>query len=362
LRFLFPALSLCTFYLLPKREKNYTAIALMAWFSGVAITWNLDSGIPVFGAFIAYLLLQAIFPIQNNRLLALKKILLAIAIVLIWLVSFGLYLQFKAEQTILWQDLLKYQQIFYQAGFFMLPMPTTIAPWMAVIGVYIFAIIGALSRRIQKKHAPVWDMLFFMAILGLGLFAYYQGRSHILVLTGVLWPAMLIAFILADRTLRAIRVQLLPFVFIGTLVPVVLLGLMLTAVFINTLPILLSVAQHNGQIMSQAATTPVTENIAFIRQHTQQTKTAVIYSQHQAVYFAETGLASAVNGPGIVETILVSDLERFFNALRTKPVAHVFVQQDKLTKLTQVLAKLKGCYKIKAQSHYGLVYLVPVGD
>lgn len=362
LRFLFPTLSLCAFYTLLKRGQNYTAIALMALFSGVAITWNLDSGIPVFGAFMAYLVLQLVFPIHSSRLLSLKKLLLALVVVIIWLVSFGVYLQAKTDQIIHWQDLIKYQRLFYQAGFAMLPIPTptlstllALDPWLAVVSVYIFAITGALSKRIQREQALVWDVLFFIAILGLGLFAYYQGRSHILVLTAVVWPAMSIAFILTDRTLRAIQARVLPFVFAATLLPMLLLGLLLTAAFIDDLPILLSEAQSNSQALLQATKTPVTENIAFIHRYTINTNKAAIISRNQAVYFAETGLISAVNGPGIGETILVADREQFFNQLFTKPVEYLFVQQTLLSK--ERYAKLLQHYQVKARSKYGMVFL-----
>lgn len=356
LRFVFPALSLCVFYALQKHSKSYSAIILMAGFSGLAIVWNLDSGIPVFGAFLAYLFLRFVFPIDESREQVIKKTLLAIMVVLIGVISFGMYLQLKAGQAIQWQDWMKYQRIFYQTGFGMLPIPiNTLHPWMAIIGVYVFAITGALSRRMQRKPALIWDLLFFMAIMGLGLFSYYQGRSHIINCIQVAWPAIIIAFILTDRTLRAIRGKLLPLVFLDALLPILLLGSLWTAIFINSVPMLLSVAQQHVQLMSQAPKTRVTENIAFIRHWTQGTKQAVIISPFQAVYFAETGLASAINGPGIVETMLVADFERFYYILRTEQtIRHLFVEEDQLP---QVLAKIDRHYKIKARSGYGLVYL-----
>ena len=278
LRFMFPTFSVLAFYIMIKHGQSYRAIALMALLSGIAIVWNLDSGIPVFGAFIAFLILQIVFPVDDNRFNVVKKMLLAIIIVLAWLICFGLYLQLKAENVVHWHDLIKYQQLFYQAGYYMLPMPTTLHPWVAVLGVYVFSITGALSRRMQKKKSPTWDVLFFMSILGLGLFSYYQGRSHPIVLTSVLWPAMLIAFILTDRTLRAVQVKILPVVFAGTLIPVLLLSVILTAVYIDSIPIFMSAILKNGNAMLQANKTPVTENIAFIRHHTEHAKSAVIIS------------------------------------------------------------------------------------
>lgn len=99
----------------------------------------------------------------------------------------------------------------------------------------------------------------------------------------------------------------------------------------------------------------MTENIAFIHRCSINANKAAIISRNQAVYFAETGLISAVNGPGIGETILVADREQFFNQLFTKPVEYLFVQQALLSK--EMYAKLLQHYQVKARSKYGMVFL-----
>ncbi len=364
LRFLFPAVSLCVFYKLLTRSTSYSRLVVMAGFSGLAITWNIDSGIPVFGALLAYLIMEIVFPIRHSRLVACKKTLCVITTAAIWLVGFGIYLQAKANHLISWQDVIKYQQIFYHSGFAMLPLPTpslltllALDPWLAVIAVYIFAISGALFQRVQQKPSRTWDMLFFMAVLGLGLFVYYQGRSHIFVLTAVVWPAIFIAFILTDRSLRAIKARLLPPLFAATVLPVLLLGVILTAVLMTRLPIFLSHARNNQQRITQPVTTPVTQNIAFISDYAHNNQ-VVIISKHQAVYFAETGLSSAINGPGIAETILLVDREQFFKQLFNLHRAYLFVQPELLP--PAVYRKLLQHYPMKAQSNAGMVFLASV--
>jgi hypothetical protein len=48
-------------------------------------------------------------------------------------------------------------------------------------------------------------LVFFLSILGLGLFAYYQGRSHEYVLTLVWWPCFILLAIFLDSMLSAWR-------------------------------------------------------------------------------------------------------------------------------------------------------------
>jgi len=358
-RFVFPAVAVIVFQWAVKRRFTIIHIVIMSLFGALAIIWNLDSGVPVAGSFIAYLLVQVIFPHENNRGRQMIKLLLAGATVVLFLAGFAFYLQYKAGRAIAWLELFKYQQLFYKAGYFMMPIPVSFHPWMVVTGYYVFGIVGALYMRIRHKPSIAWDVIFYLSVLGLGLFSYYQGRSHEAVFTAVIWPAILIAFILADRTLRSVRARVLPAILSWSALPVILFGLVLTGVFVEGLPVLKSMTRANWKAVLNPRKTPVTENVQFIRQHAGSAKRAAILAPYQATYFAETGLASAVNGPGIAETILVADQARMIDSLIVEPVEHLFIQSDQNAKVPQIYARLLGRYHVKGLSEYGMLYLEP---
>lgn len=358
-RFIFPALSVAVFLLAVKRRLTIKYVVAMALLGAVAMVWNLDSGVPIVGSLIACLAMQTIFPPDDSRGHNFKKLLLAGATVVVFLAGFAFYLQHKAGEVIDWNRLFKYQQIFYKAGYAMLPMPTHIHPWMVVAGYYGFGIVCALYMRIRRKPSLTWEIIFYLSVLGLGLFAYYQGRSHEFVLIVVMWPAILIAFILADRTLRAVRGRVLPAFFSWSVYPVIVFGLILTGVFISGLPVLKSMTVNNLNAVLNPLNTPVTANVQFIRQHVDSSNKAVILSTHQAVYFAETRMTSAVNGPGLIETLLVADRERMLNSLLTTPEEHLFIQPDENGEVPPIFSRLLRRYIVKSQSEHGILYLEP---
>ncbi len=360
IRFFFPALSVLLFLWAEKRGMKIRDVVLIGLFCGLAIIWNLDSGVPIFGSFVAYLALSVIFPIHRNRQYYLIRLLLLCAITLLFFIAFLGYLQIKSGALIAWDELLRYQKLFYMSGFAMLPLPRHIHPWMVVLGCYALGVTGALYLRIKQKSSLAWNVIFYLSILGLGLFSYYEGRSHDIVFTKVIWPALLIAFILADRTIRAVRANYLPAYFSLTTIPIILFGLIATNFFMNAIPEFISTAAQRWPMLVKQTDTPITGNIAFIRNTVNSAKQAVILSPHQAVYFAETQLASAVTGPGLVETLLVADRQHLFASLLTKPVDHLFIQADQDGKVPQEYANLLERYLVKSTSKDGMLYLQPI--
>lgn len=359
IRFFFPALSVLVFIWAEKRGMRIRSVLLIGLLSGLALIWNLDSGVPVFGSFAAYLGLSAIFPIHGDRQRYFIRLLLLCSITILFFSAFLGYLQIKSGAAIAWNELLKYQKLFYMSGFAMLPIPRYMHPWIVIIGGYILGITGALYMRIKQKSSLAWHVIFYLSILGLGLFSYYEGRSHEVVFTMVIWPAVLIAFILADRTIRAVRVNYLPAYFLFSAAPIILFGLIATGLFMDAIPKFTYAAAKKWPIILKPTDTPVTGNITFIQDTVHSSKEAVILAPHQAVYFAETKLASAVTGPGLAETILVADRQNLLTSLLTKPVDHLFIQADQNGKVSQEYANLLERYVVKSTSKYGLLYLQP---
>ena len=98
----------------------------------------------------------------------------------------------------------KYQEIFYAAGFFMLPMKH-IELWQPIILLYLLVVAAGVRRALlgTADAASRWHL--FVALYGLGIFSYYQGRSHVYCLVGVLYPAMILACLLSADLVAAWR-------------------------------------------------------------------------------------------------------------------------------------------------------------
>jgi len=85
-----------------------------------------------------------------------------------------------------------------------------------------------------------------------------------------------------------------------------------------------------------------------------------ILAPAQSVYFAETGMASAVAGPGLVEAVLLRDFERILQALVDVPVKHLFIESDEAGAIVQRYAPLLDCYIVTGRVDR-LLHLAPNG-
>ncbi len=358
IRFFFPAVSLLLFVEALRRGLPPRWVASMALVDGLAIIWNVESGIAVFGALIVPLLIRFLFDgavarKRNAGVLALGA-LLPIAVV----GGFFVVLYFKSSGALHPFDWFKYQMIFYSTGFGMLPMPRYPHPWMTVLGFYLFAIVGAVWVRGAGQRSLHWDAMLYLAIMGFGLFTYYQGRSHDVVLSFVIWPAILIAFILADRVLRAVASGRLPKATAWSAVPVVLFGVLMSLRCLAGLPGLVATTYAEVKSVRAGRSAALDQTILFIKSKVGSADSAAIVDPGQAVLFAETGLASAEPGPGVVEMLLREDEDRFLTAILTSPVPHLFIRPRADGSMPPPYSGLLAAYQV-TDSEQGLQYLTP---
>jgi len=362
LRFFFPAISIFLFSILIRHKKLYfTEIILFSFLCGVSLLWNLDTGVPILGAFLSYLCSLILFPTKDiSRIAALKRLLVSVLSVITFIFLFWGYLSIKANSPLNLGDLLKYQYIFYMAGFFMLPIAKGFAHWQIFCGIYIAGLTIALYSWLKGSRSTRGDLFFYLSILGLGLFSYYSGRSHPRVLICCTWPAFIVAFIMMDTLFRLVKAKKLPYLFAAPGIPVLFFGVVLTGCLISATPMLYKSAQvHWSRILqAQASPTPITENILFIVSKTMADKEAIMLTDLQSLYYAETRLASPIQGPGLGEMILQHDWDNMVQAIM-QCHKHLFVQLDngelpdryqfilkkyQLIDKTSTLAYFSGCH------------------
>lgn len=336
-RFFWPAISLFAFqWFLAKR--NLTRTCIVSLIGAIGLLWNLDSGLFITVVFAAYLvgrLVTALVNMKSWRVAGppadawrptkyIVAIGLHVSVTVAVIVTFLMAMSWKAGEPLNWFWLLAYQKIFYSLGLMMLPLPNHPDPWMSILGVYLIGLISALVAWRARHQRAKDDMLFYLSMLGLGLFVYYEGRSHVLNLITVCWPAAVLIAIFADQSLRSIRAGLIPKRQIC--IPIASLSFLLLAccVFLMKIPSFLVEASREYKSRGVIEEPFVANEIDFIKAHSIESRKCLIVSQRQGIYHAETGLASPVEGPGLVEILLKSDEQKFVSDFLTGHLRCVF--------------------------------------
>lgn len=355
IRFFWPALSVLAIYAYAHRPdlRRAAAVCLCA---AVGTVWNADTGVMVSGAFAALLVAKAILRPAAPRAVGgrsspeMQALLLLLTVLSLTLAATAIYFTAVSSQTPHWEWLMTYPNLFYRLGLNMLPLPLGLAaPWMSVLGVYLLGLLFALTEWRRGANSPCVDVVFYLSALGWGLFVYYQGRSHILNLVTVCWPALAIATVLADRTVRMVRAGGLGPVHLA--MPTLTLAvLMFCAIpFIQNIGPLWRDAERTLDGRVRIASPLVADELDFIRRHTRPGDECVILAQRQGLYYASARLRSPLKGPGYVEMLTVEDRDAMLRQLAAGKFGCVFVGEGGDSALdlnTDALVPLR---------HYGVV-------
>jgi hypothetical protein len=355
LRALFPMLILALFATAHRRGMRIGDLFLVAIVAGVALVWNFDWGVPAYGALVAFFVLALVTCSRPERPKALTRLAVSIVVPVCVSALFVLYLSAKSGWQIELAQWVKYQQIFYASGFGMLPLPLGVHAWMGIIVIYVIGLSCGISARIGDAQSLRSDTIFFASVLGIGIFTYYQGRSHDVVLSFVVWPAIIIAFAITDwiwessqKKLEAAKVWMI--------IPIVTLGIMSSFLLLWGMPRILT---SKSVFLADVTPPPITRtNVDFILSRTNGGGTAVIFSKAQAVLFAETGLVSSLKGPGAAETLLVEDEKQQLLMILEERPTHLFIDGEG-TSIPEIYQPLLEGYNIVDVSDFGLVYLTP---
>lgn len=336
IRFFWPAISVLVFYI-ASQIKTILSSALLSLLGVVGTLWNVDSGMFIVVAYGAFLVARLLFLLWHRRRpaqvskdpWAVSKYVTAIAvhigITVLGIIGFFVALTLKSGSapSLVW--LFEYQKIFYDFGLMMLPLPRQIDPWMSVLGVYLLGLLVSLYSWLHNSARRRMDTVFYLSMLGLGLFIYYQGRSHVLNLVSVCWPALMIAVILADEFLRAIRAKILPKTQI--ILPAVAVSLVLLCCYslVSHGALIFTGVQRKFATREISDSPQVVNELAFIRQYATNKHECLILSRLQGIYYAESGLASPLKGPGLVEMLLKADQDLLVSQVLSGGVQCVFL-------------------------------------
>lgn len=166
--------------------------------AATSILWNADSGFVILVAWTGMLVFRRLpswrsEPWQIARY-ALAQCAMAAVALFGALLAYGALAVLRSGHWPRFDELLRYQRIFYGAGFMMLPMRLW-EFWQPIVAIFALTIAWCMRQVVEGRLAADAPWRFFIAAYGLGSFSYFQGRSHPECLPSTFLPALLLAFI-----------------------------------------------------------------------------------------------------------------------------------------------------------------------
>lgn len=330
IRILFPAIFLLLTAVYLKKETRISYYIFTALCS-LGVLWNFDSGIIVFIAWIVLLSYNELS--KNNQILTkFIKILTHIFVSALFLITavlcFSLITQLVSGS---WPDLslfLQYQKMFL-SGYFMIEMLPPPHSWNLVILTYLVGLLISIAALIRNKVEYRTKLIFALTILGIGIFTYFEGRSHDATLSPPSYIVFILVAIFADMLYQ--RIKHSQKLMNGE-----------TYIFIFLLYILVSVPFsiiHNSKLFSgyildgskslhRGKNNLFTENINFIKQNTTSGDSILILAPHkEGTYYAETKTRSVIDIPSSTDLFFNKEVELIIDFLKNNTDTLVFAEQ-----------------------------------
>ena len=210
----FPLRVICGVFFLwfsgPYFQRPSRRLMLAGYLAAAAsLLWNADTGMVVLVAWTASLMVDVVSFGSLSRLSPIAAriaghLSLAVLTVVLSVAGYALFAWTRSGRLPELNAFWKYQQIFYDAGYFMLPMKR-IELWQPIVLLYLVVVAGGVRRALQGTADAATKWHLFVALYGLGIFSYYQGRSHVYCLAAVIYPAMILACLLSADLAAAWR-------------------------------------------------------------------------------------------------------------------------------------------------------------
>ena len=343
IRFFWPCLSVLIFISFA-RKRTVLKSALVSIVGAVGTVWNLDSGAAIilaFGGYLFFQIIQVLTPYrrktspsyQGEHSLAwdLRKSLIATALhILITAAVFAcsVYIlkQLSDDDAVInYMWLVEAHKIFSTLGYYLLPLPQYFSSWMVVSAIYAISILWVTANYWIGIRSSRLDTILYLSFLGIALFVYYVGRSHILNLVHAFWPVLLILGIwcdLAFRSTKARRGQTGQYIIAVTILSVLMY--LVGQLFLN-LPQIFHKLSSKYSSISVVRNAIITSEIDFIKRFSDGHDECLILSKRQGIYQAEAKLVSSFKGPGVGELVLTSDEEALKALISSKKVSCIFL-------------------------------------
>lgn len=354
IRTLFPALAtwLVARYLASPSRSRQAALYVV---SACAVLWNLDTGVVVLAAVVLITLYDEY--VRRGVVAALRTGLvgmaLSVATVSLW--CGWMCLRYGAFPDL--GELVRYSRIFYGLGFFMLPMPR-VHPWSLVAVVYISGLAWGCAAMVSGRASPRATYAAFLSLLGVGLFSYYQGRSHDETFVLCVYPAFMLVTLFCDWLLREPSPPVL-FRAVG-LCGVACMAIVAGGLFTGLGAMWAGEAGivERWRQARRGGATPVIARAAFVSGHAEPGERVLVLSGHSGVFHLISGTTAPRGIASLLEILLREDHERLLRYVQGERCEKVFVDTGGITYDTGEYRR----FREALTAGYGLRELSPDGQ
>lgn len=356
LRILFPALSLVVvraFAHGPTPRRGALLFALGA----AALLWNPDTGTSVLVAGLLLLLYDTLLRRRPREIPV--RLLLSVAAAAAVFVSFSVFLRLRFGAFPDYTQLFFSTKAFYIYGLGMLPLPR-FGLWVPVLVIYATGLLLSLVALVEGEDTPRARLFFYLSVLGLGLFTYYQGRSTLGNLLSAAYPAILLVVLFASdlRRLTLPRTQAA-----DRLLAVTLLALLLYSVpaLATIAPAWIQAITAKIRVTMSREENEVLRDAKFLRYYLRPGQEIVIMSFNSGIHHLLTQTTNPLDIPGDSELIFRRDHEKQLNYALEKRGMFVI---DKTTILASTIDTIRRINPVSYDNPYGtlIVFPAPVGS
>lgn len=355
IRTIVPAISIFLMMIYLKYPRRWVLPVLGA-VAGAGVFWNLDSGITVAVAIFSFLAVETLAGSLRKQpdWRPLKEFAFWFAAVLagVWLLLCWRHGMWLTPQVVF-----KYQKIFAVSGYFMLPVQPLPGAWGFFAGVPVIALVWGFFMQKNSPGNATARWVLYLAILSLGLFSYYMGRSHLLVLTPVIYPVLVILAVWLDGAVRLSAIRELKKYSILLSVPVLVLFALTVPMSVNVLPQLITAGSSHMVAAIQNEPGVLEEKAQLIRSFANGGKIN-IFGNHQGLLYMQSQTVSGIADGGEIEVILLADLERIWANLADSPYPLVICDGDPM-RLPMPQQLLNQKYRLVQYDPAGIRFYVP---
>jgi len=206
-----------------------------------------------------------------------------------------------------------------QLGFFMLPMQL-VHPWMITTLCFTIGLTYSIASFVKKKTTHKAAAIFLVSVLGFGIFAYFQGRSHNWNLTPIFLLFFICLTLLVDELWKIIKEYNIKPLYIIFAIGLFCLTFSTIDIFskskeINKLAKQEFEKQQKRNLNKEYSR--IKENIKFIDEKIEESEEIFVFTTNKfhGFYFDGKKKCSAVN-PAFIELFYKSDLQRYINVIQ----------------------------------------------
>lgn len=343
---------------------------------GLGMLWNMDTGIPVALSWTGFLVYSAISENRwekKKKIIEISKHLLSLLITgLLSVGAYSLYAYWRSGQFPRWLEALEFQGLFYKSGFNMLPM-APLDLWNIMIFIYLAVFLSCVIALYKGKVTAADKYKIFLVFIGIGIFTYYQGRSHTLCFFPPAYPGLiLLASLIYDfRQKYEINKEnwkalLNNRIFGWDLVKVIPLIIIFTYGVLNFITVLPAVgywAKFNfRELYAPVILEPrLAEAIEFIKNNKKSDR-VVIFSDNNDYLYYKTATCSGLPFSSIVEVFSQEQIDLIVKTIQEKKIKQIFYVESGSNRIvSSALPEIIKNYKEAAKSKSGQTILYEAG-